>query len=58
MFDKFKEIDEKHEIEFLENGFVLRINGRDQNDGWLSSSYIFTTDVALFSAITEVAKLR
>tara|TARA_R110000744_G_scaffold28862_2_gene69203 strand:- start:76 stop:255 length:180 start_codon:yes stop_codon:yes gene_type:complete len=41
MFDEFKTIDEKHEFEIVENGFILRVNGRDKEDSWLSKSYIF-----------------
>ena len=58
MFDKFKEVDEKQEIEFLVNGYVLRISGRDQDDGWLTQSFIFKHQTDLFSAIIELANKR
>jgi len=58
MFEEFKEIDDKQEFEIVSNGFVLRVNGRDKEDSWHNASYIFDTDTALFSAITELAKLR
>jgi len=58
MFDKFKEIDEKQEIEFLANGYVLRISGRDQDDSWLTQSFIFKHQADLFSAIVELANKR
>ena len=58
MFDKFKEIDEKQEFELLENGYVLRVNGRDHNDGWLQQAFIFTNLQDLFAAIDELGQLR
>jgi hypothetical protein len=56
MFDEFKTVDEKHEFEIVENGFVLRVSGRGQDDGWLSKSYIFNGDVDFFSAIGILAE--
>ena len=39
MFEQFKTVDEKHEFEIVQNGFILRVNGRDQNDNWLCKSF-------------------
>lgn len=58
MFSKFKEIEEKQEFEMLENGYVLRVNGRDQNDSWLQQAFIFTTLQDLFAAIDELGQVR
>ena len=45
MFEEFNTVDEKHEFEIVENGFILRVNGRGQDDNWLNKSYIFDGDV-------------
>ena len=59
MFEEFKTIDEKHEFEIVENGFILRVNGRGHDDSWLNKSYIFDGDIDFFSAIgTLVEKDR
>ena len=57
MFEEFKTVDEKNEFEIVENGFVLRVSGRDQNDGWITKSYIFNGDVEFFSAIGTLAEM-
>ena len=57
MFEEFKTVDEKHEFEIVENGFVLRVNGRDRDDGWISKSYIFQGDVEFFYAIGTLAEM-
>jgi hypothetical protein len=57
MFEEFKTVDEKHEFEIVENGFILRVNGRDRDDGWISKSYIFKGDVDFFSAIGTLAEM-
>jgi hypothetical protein len=56
MFEEFNTIDEKHEFEIVENGFVLRVNGRGHDDNWLNKSYIFDGDVDFFSAIGTLAQ--
>jgi len=57
MFEEFNTIDEKHEFEIVENGFVLRVNGRSRDDNWISKSYIFQGDVDFFSAIGILAEM-
>ena len=56
MFEEFKTVDEKHEFEIVENGFILRVNGRGAHDDWLAKSYIFDGDVAFFFAIGTLAE--
>lgn len=57
MFEEFKSVDEKHEFEIVENGFILRVSGRGQDDSWLNKSYIFSGDVEFFSAIGTLAEM-
>lgn len=57
MFEQFKTVDEKHEFEIVQNGFILRVNGRDQNDGWLAKSFIFDVEVEFFAAISKLAEM-
>ncbi len=56
MFEEFNTVDEKHEFEIVENGFILRVNGRGHDDNWLNKSYIFDGDVDFFSAIGTLAQ--
>ena len=57
MFEQFKTVDEKHEFEIVQNGFILRVNGRDQNDNWLCKSFIFDVEVEFFAAISTLAEM-
>tara|TARA_R110002074_G_scaffold249586_1_gene421466 strand:- start:93 stop:275 length:183 start_codon:yes stop_codon:yes gene_type:complete len=56
MFEEFNTVDEKHEFEIVENGFILRVNGRGHDDCWRNKSYIFDGDVDFFSAIGTLAQ--
>ena len=58
MFEQFKTVDEKHEFEIVQNGFILRVNGRDQNDGWLHKSFIFEEKAEFFKAISKIAEME
>lgn len=57
MFEEFRTVDEKHEFEIVENGFILRVSGRGHNDDWLNKSYIFNGDVDFFSAIGKLVQM-
>jgi len=57
MFEEFKSVDEKHEFEIVENGFILRVSGRGHEDNWLNKSYIFNGDIDFFSAIGTLAEM-
>ena len=57
MFEQFKTVDEKHEFEIIQNGFILRVNGRDQNDNWLCKTFIFDVEVEFFAAISKLAEM-
>ena len=57
MFEQFKTVDEKHEFEIVQNGFILRVNGRDQNDDWLCKTFIFDVEVEFFAAISKLAEM-
>lgn len=56
MFEEFNTVDEKHEFEIVENGFILRVNGRGHDDNWINKSYIFDGDIDFFSAIGTLAE--
>tara|TARA_R110000868_G_scaffold276907_1_gene536784 strand:- start:131 stop:316 length:186 start_codon:yes stop_codon:yes gene_type:complete len=56
MFEQFKIVDEKHEFEIVQNGFILRVNGRDQNDNWLCKSYVFGSQATFFAAISALTE--
>lgn len=57
MFEEFRTVDEKHEFEIVENGFILRVSGRGHEDNWLNKSYIFNGDVDFFSAIGKLVQM-
>lgn len=57
MFEEFRTVDEKHEFEIVENGFILRVSGRGHDDNWLNKSYIFNGDVDFFSAIGKLVQM-
>lgn len=56
MFDEFNTVDQRSEFEIVENGFVLRVSGRDHNENWINKSYIFAGDVDFFTAIGKLAE--
>ena len=58
MFEQFKTVDEKHEFEIVQNGFILRVNGRGHNDDWMNKSYIFDVEVEFFAAISKLAEME
>jgi len=57
MFEQFKTVDEKHEFEIVQNGFILRVNGRGQNGDWLCKTFIFDVEVEFFAAISKLAEM-
>ena len=58
MFEQFKTVDEKHEFEIVQNGFILRVNGRGHNDHeWLCKTFIFDVEVEFFAAISKLAEM-
>lgn len=58
MFEQFKTVDEKHEFEIVQNGFILRVNGRGHSDDWMNKSYIFDAEVEFFAAISTLAEME
>ncbi len=57
MFSEFKSVDEKNEFEIVENGFVLRVNGRSQDDDWITRSYVFRDQTVFFGAIEALSEI-
>jgi hypothetical protein len=58
MFDSFAKVNKTVEFEMLENGFVLRVNGRDANDNWLNRAWIFNDEHTFFDAITALVDVE
>ena len=56
MFDEFSTVDTKNEFEIVENGFVLRVSGRNHNENWINKSYIFNSDEQFFAAINKLSE--
>lgn len=58
MFDEFNTVDEKHEFEIVENGFVLRVNGRGHDDNWLAKTFVFDVQEEFYAAITRLTQME
>ena len=58
MFDSFAKVNKTVEFEMLENGFVLRVSGRDSNDNWLNRAWIFNDENTFYDAITALANVE
>lgn len=56
MFDEFTTVDTKNEIEIVENGFVLRVSGRNADQNWINKSYIFNSEEQFFAAISRLSE--
>ena len=57
-FGMFKEIDEQAQFELVENGFVLRLSGRDAKDDYVNKSFIYATKEDFFGALSDLVEER
>lgn len=57
-FGMFKEIDEQAQFELVENGFVLRLSGRDAKDDYVNKSFIYATKEDFFEALSDLVEER
>ncbi len=56
MFDEFSTVDVKNEFEIVENGFVLRVSGRNSEQNWINKSYIFNSEEQFFAAVSKLSE--
>ena len=58
MFDDYKEIDSTFEVTVADNGFVLKLSGRDATtEEWASPTFIFADLDGLSKAIDTLKEL-
>jgi hypothetical protein len=55
--DSFDTINESHEFSICENGYTLRVSGRDSEDNWITKTYVYTGMVELFDGIRELTTI-
>lgn len=54
MFKEFKTINESNTFEILDNGFLIRVSGRNASGAWISKSFVFQNEQTFLAAITEL----
>jgi hypothetical protein len=57
MFSEFSEVEYSQEFEFADNGYVLRVSGRNQKSDWVKKTYVFREETLFFKAIQELNKI-
>lgn len=57
MFSEFSEVEYSQEFEFADNGYVLRVSGRNQEQDWVKKTYVFREETMFFEAIQELSKI-
>lgn len=57
MFSEFSEVEYSQEFEFADNGYVLRVSGRDQTADWIKRTYVFREETLFFEAIQELNRI-
>lgn len=57
MFSEFSEVEYSQEFEFADNGYVLRVSGRNQESDWVKKTYVFREETLFFEAIQELSKI-
>ena len=58
LFDGYKEIDNTFEITVADNGFILKLNAKSGDEGWVTDySFVFHDLPSLNSAIDTLTEL-
>jgi len=55
--DKLVKVNENFTINRYDNGFMIEVGGRDDNDDWKSAKVIVSTEAELIEAIKEALSL-
>jgi hypothetical protein len=55
--DKLVKVNENFTINRYDNGFMIEVGGRDDNDDWKSAKVIVSTEDELIDAIKEALSL-
>lgn len=58
LFDEYREIDNTFEITVADNGFILKLNAKSGDEGWVTDySFVFHDLPSLNSAIDALTEL-
>jgi hypothetical protein len=56
--DTFKSVSESYTVTNCRNGFVIEINGHDDQDNYKTERFIFNTMAQLQSAVQDISFMR
>lgn len=56
--DKLKLVNESFTINMYDNGFMLEIGGKDQNDDWKNAKILVSTIDELVALVREAAEME
>jgi hypothetical protein len=56
--DKLKLVNESYSINMYDNGFMLEIGGKDQNDDWKNAKILVSTIDELVALVREAAEME
>ena len=56
--DKLKLVNESYSINMYDNGFMLEIGGKDQNDDWKNAKILVSTIDELIALVREAAEME
>jgi len=55
--DKLSKVSQSFTINLYDNGFMIDIDGRDDNDDWVTSKIIVSSEDELVALIKEIVSL-
>ena len=56
-FEAYSEIDPSFNVKVAENGWVLEVSGRDNDNQWIERTYVFREETLFFAAISKLGQL-
>ena len=55
--DKLSKVSQSFTVNLYDNGFMIDIDGRDDNDDWTSSKIIVSSEDELVTLVKEIVSL-
>jgi len=55
--EQFETINDNHEFTICDNGFTLRVGGKNSDSDWITKTYVYTTIGELFDGIRELTTI-
>lgn len=56
-FENFLTIDPSFTVKVAENGWVLEVSGRDQDNDWIEKTYVFREETLFFATLSRVGEI-